>query len=335
MPGVSEMLLPKKLKDLENMSPWSILLVVTGATIGLAVFLDRIQKLKSLVEFVVLLGVQPAAPSSMKQELSTWLFLTLLALCVLLIVLSLLYVQAEMRRRRSLQSLDERKTRAYTTLQGMMRAAQRIRTQSYPSVARHKIFKRIHIKYVLDKSFTATVKRSYTIAAIGGPVHFWQESYRVRDAAEATEYLLDIDFKVTDVSGRGDVVYLPTEIDGRSKAVSLYFLPQITPEDEGRAIEITYRWPGLAKSLRDVGEESFNFNYDSLLPVKEIVLEIFLEPGTGGKLEAEIAGVRFPGANITAASEPDSSWPGIRYSCPNSPEGPRVVHSILVKWRKT
>jgi hypothetical protein len=155
----------------------------------------------------------------------------------------------------------------------------------------------------------------------------------VRDSAEATEYLLDIDFKVRDVSGRGDIVYLPTEIEGRSKAVSLYFLPQITPDEEGRTIEITYRWPGLARSLRVLGEEAFNFNYDSLRPVEEVTLEIFLEPGTRGTLRAEIAGTKFPGATITDVWDTKTSWPGIRYTCPNSPEGERVLHSILVKWR--
>lgn len=327
------MWLPKKLKDLENISPWSIVFIVTGAAIAFAVLLDRVQKLKAYVESAILLGIQPPAPLPMKQQLSNWLFLILLALCVLLASFALLYVQAEIRRRHSIRNLDERKTKAYATLQGMMRAAHRIRTQSYPSVERHKIFRKIHLRYVLDKNFTARVTRSYTIAAINGPVHFWQESYRVRDAAEATEYLLDIDFKVKDVSGRGEIVYLPTEIDGRSKAVSLYFLPQITAEEEGRAIEITYKWPGLARSLRDLGEEAFNFNYDSLRPVEEVTFEIFLEPGTQGRLQAEIAGMKFPGATIKDVKDNETSWPGIQYSCPNSPEGQRIVHSILVKWR--
>jgi len=327
------MWLPKKLRDLEDISPWSILGLVAGAAIAIAVLLDRAQKLKSYIEFFVLRGIQPSAPPAIKQELSNWLFLLLLALCVLLGSFALLYMQAEIRRRASLRRLDERKTRAYATLQGMMRAASRIRTQSYPSPVRHKVFRRVHLRYLIDKNFTAQVTRSYTISAIDGPIHFWQESYRVRDAADATEYLLDIEFKVRDVGGRGDVVYLPTEIDGRSKAVSIYFLPQITPEEEGREIEVTYRWPGLARSLRDLGEEAFNFNYDSLRSVDEVTLEIFLEQGTGGMLRAEVSGVKFPGATIAEVKDSKTLWPGIRYTCPNSPAGPRVAHSILVKWR--
>jgi len=253
------MKLPKKLENLEEISPWKILCIVCGAAIALAVLVDRVQKLKGDFEFVLLRGIEPPAPSPIKQELSTWLFLLLLALCVLLVCLALLHIQAELRRRSSVRSLDERKTRAYATLEGMMRAAHRIRTQSYPSAARHKVFKRIHLRYLLDRRFTARVTRSYAISAVNGPVHFWQESYRVRDEADATEYLVDIEFKVRDLSGRGDVVYLPTEIDGRSKAVSLYFLPQITPDEAGRIIEISYQWPGLARGLRRLGEESFQF----------------------------------------------------------------------------
>jgi len=327
------MWLSKKLEHLEKVNPFSIIGIVAGGAVAFAVLLDRVQKLKGYIESFILAGVKPTAPPPLKQELSYWLFLLLLALCVLVVSFALLYVQAELRRRHSVRSLDERKTKAYATLQGMMRAATRIRTQSFPGVTRRKIFKRIHLRYLIDKDFTAQVTRSYTIAALGGPLHFWQESYRVRDAAEATDYLLDIDFKVRDVSGLGDVVYLPTEIDGRSKAVSIYFLPQITPEEGGRAIEITYTWPGLARGLRDLGQEAFNFNYDSLREVEEVTLEIFLEPGTQGALQAEVAGVKFPGSAITDVRDPITSWPGIRYSCPNSPEGPRVVHSILVKWR--
>lgn len=328
------MWLPRKLKDLENLSPWGILSIVFGAAIGFAVLVDRLQKLKADLESAVLLGIRPIAPPPMKQELSNWFFVILLGVIVLLVSFAILYIQAEIRRRSSVRSLDERKTRAYATLQGMMRAAARIRTQSYPGVTRNKTFKKIHLRYVLDKDFNAKVKRSYTIAAVNGPVHFWQESYRVRDAAEATEYLIDIDFKVKVAGGLGDVVYLPTEIDGRSKAVSLYFLPQITPEEvEGRAIEITYKWPGLARSLRDLGEEEFNFNYDSLQPVEEVTLEVFLQPGTKGTLQAEVAGTKFPGATITDVKDAETSWPGIRYSSPNSPAGPRILHSILVKWR--
>jgi len=327
------MWLQEKLEKLEAMSPWKILCVVSGAAIALAVFLDRIQKLKGDFEWVVLRGIEPAAPPTLKQGLSNWLFLLLLALCVLLVGLAFLYIRAELRRRSSVRSLDERKTRAYATLQGMMRAAHRIRTQSYPSVVRHKVFRRIHLRYLLDRHFTAQVTRTYTISAVKEPVHFWQESYRVRDEADATEYLLDIDLKVRDLSGKGEVVYLPTKIDGRSKAVSLYFLPQITPEEGGRIIEVSYKWPGLANSLRVLGEESFNFNYDSLEPVAEVTLEIFLEPGTGGKLFVEISGMKYPGARASQVSDPETMWEGVRYECVNSPAGERVVHSVLVKWR--
>jgi len=332
-PEEGRMKLPKSLEHLEEISPWKILCLVSGAAIALAVFLDRVQKLKGDFESVLFLGIEPAAPPPIKQGLTTWLFLLLLAICVLTVCLALLFVWAELRRRASVRTLDERKTRAYATLQGMMRAGQRIRTQSYPNATRHKVFRRIHLRYLLDREFTARVTRTYSISAVNGPVHFWQESYRVRDEADATEYLLDIDFKVRDISGRGDVVYLPTEIDGRSKAVSLYFLPQITPDEAGRIIEVSYKWPGLARSLRRLGEESFNFNYDSLESVDEVTLEIFLEAGTGGKLYGEISGEKYPGSNIAGVIDGDTMWDGIRYSCSNSPAGQRVVHSVLVKWR--
>lgn len=320
-----------KLAKLEKLSPFSVIASLVAGAIAFAVLLDHVEKLKADVESIVLLGIQPAAPTSLKQAISNWLFISVLGLIILTISLGALYLQAEIRRRNSVRYFDERKTKAYATLQGMMRAAARIRTQSYPNAVRHKSFRRIHLRYLLDKNFSAKVTRSYTIAAVDGPVHFWQESYRVRDAAEATEYLLDINFKVK--SRTGDLVYLPTEIDGRSKAISLYFLPQITPDENGREIEISYAWPGLARSLKDYGEEVFSFNYDSLEQVEEVILDIFLEPGTTGNIHAEIAGTKYSEATIIELKDPETEWPGIRYSSPNSPEGSRVVHSILVKWR--
>jgi len=90
----------------------------------------------------------------------------------------------------------------------------------------------------------------------------------------------------------------------------------------------------MCKSLQTQGEEPFNFNYDSLEPVAEVLLEIYLEPGTGGNLKLEISGPTYPGANIEPITHPTTNWPGFRYSVHNAPAGSHVRHSVLAKWRK-
>jgi hypothetical protein len=329
------MWIPKPIRDAKDQGPWILLVLAFTIAFGISAFVENISKLKTLLDRAVLSGVAPHC--SQKQGLAYWLFIVLLGLALVCIFLAALYLSSEWRRRQAVQNFDERKTKAYRTLQGMMRAAYRIRTQTYPAIQqpeRNKTFDRILLRYEIDQEFNATVSRRYAVRAVTQPLHFWQQSFRVRDAADPAEYLVDLDFKVKMTAGPGEVVYLPTENDERSKAVSLYFLPRIEPGEPAREVDICYRWRGMCKSLAELGEEPFNFNYDSLEEVAEVVLEIYLEPGTGGVLSAEIAGLPYPSAAIAPIAHAQTGWPGIRYSVLNAPAGARVSHSVLAKWRK-
>jgi len=329
------MWLPKKLREVADQGPWLLLGLAVGVAFVLSATVEKISKLKVIVDEAILSGVIPH--SSAKQSLAYWLFLVLVGLAIACIFLALMYLTAEAQRRKTLQDFDERKGMAYRTLQGMMRAAYRIRTQTYPAIQgpqRNKTFDRIHLQYEIDKDFNAVVKRRYAVRALAQPLHFWQQSFRVRDAAPPAEYFVNIDFRVRDPTGRTEIVYLPTENDGRAKAVSLYFLPRIEVGEAAREIEISYQWPEMCKSLVEKGEETFNFNYDSLERVGEVFLDIYLEPGTGGNLQMEISGPMHPTAKIDLTVNAQNGWPGFRYSVHDAPAGPQVRHSVLAKWRK-
>jgi hypothetical protein len=324
------MWVPKKLRDIPDLSPSAVLVYAFGTIIAVAVLLDRIEKLRRFLQEALLAGISPHYSN---QQLGNWLFASITTLALLVIALALLYWQAEWKRSIAAKNLDERKTKAYRTLQGMMRAAQRIRTQSYPEMRARKAFKKIDLKYLIKKDFTAEVTRTYTLRAVDQELHFWLESYQVLDVADSAEYLVDIDFKVEALTIGTEVVYLPTQMDGKSKAVSIYFLPFIETGQE-RVIRVSYTWPRLAKSLQLFGEEAFSFNYDSAEPVDEVVFEMYIEPGTGGALKAEIAGQRYETCQITHKNDLATGWQGFSYSVQNSPAGAKIRHSVLTKWRR-
>ena len=120
------------------------------------------------------------------------------------------------------------------------------------------------------------------------------------------------------------------------KSFSLYFLPRIEVGTPARQIEISYRWQGMCKALKELGEESFKASYDSVEDVGELLVEVYLEPGSGGILKGEVEGVSYTGARVRPAQHPRmTGWDGFRYEVRNAPAGQRVAHAVLAKWRRS
>lgn len=330
------MWIPEKLRNASK-NPWLILAFVLTFALAIASILDAITKLKVKVDTVILAGIQPHGTA--QQSVSFPLFAVLVGVVIAAIFFACLYLVTEWRRHEASNSLDERTTKAYKTLQGMMRAANRLRTQTFPPASGrldNKSFDRIHLLYEIDQEFNCTVTRTYDIRAVQQPLHFWKQAFRVRSEAEPAEYLVDIGFKARDRSGCGEIVYLPTENDQRSKSVSLYFLPRLEVGAPARKIEISYRWKGMSKALKVLGEEPFEIRYNSIDPLAELVLEVYLQTGTGGVLRGEISGAYYPGASIIQKAHPDKAdWTGFCYRVPNAPSGFQVSHSVIAKWRNS
>lgn len=253
-----------------------------------------------------------------------WFYIFFVALVCALAAFGYLYIQAELLRREAIRAredavknLDERRTIAFKTLMGMMRAASRIRDRNYPPASRPlRSFKSIKSTFEINKNFDGDVRQEYEIYSSDKPLHFVSLSEAVTDSADSVDYFDDIDFKVRDESGH-EVVYLPTENDGRSKKVVLYFLPRIEPGDAPRKIIITYRWPRMFGQLDRLGEETFSWAPESRDPIELMEYSLFLEPGTGRNFACEKAGQSDAEETLDEATNV-KGWSGFRYRVTNS-----------------
>jgi len=248
-----------------------------------------------------------------------WLFFSLLLVTVLT---ATLLIYTEVRRREAENEKNERRTKAFKTLQGMMRAASRIRDQLTPPAAKIvKSLDKVEVIYLVHKDFTTEVHREYHVRAMDQPLHFWTVGNRATGHATPVDYWDDIDFKVSGGDGR-ELVYLPTENDPLAKQVIIYFLPRIEPgEEHPRKVIVTYKWPRLLAQLKELQEEDFSLTFDSKEPIKAVELAIYLEPGAGRNLVCEVSGPNYEGAKLEAKKHPDLNWPGYAYTVKNAPAG--------------
>jgi hypothetical protein len=65
--------------------------------------------------------------------------------------------------------------------------------------------------YLISKDFTTEVTREYEVQAVSEIIHYWNLSNRPSEYAVGVEYLDDINFKVKEGSGVGEIAYLPTK----------------------------------------------------------------------------------------------------------------------------
>ena len=306
--------------------------IATIAFFGVVGAIAFVRNLDYWVQYLKLAVVHAVARDPKSVNLidpKPWFVWFIFALIVACAILAALLVQSEVRRRVAERDKNERKNKAFKTLQGMMRAASRIRYQVIsPAEIPLKTLVKVRLIYWIRKDFSASVYREYHIKTTDQPLHFWTIGNRATAYAEPVDYLDDINFKVNGDPGY-DLVYLPTENDPLSKQVVIYFLPRIEPnEARPRKVVVTYEWPGLVRQLRELGEEDFNLTFESKELISEVLVEFYLEPGAGKNLMLELAGPHHPGASITKAEDPDRHWPGFIYRVEDSPPG---KHSLTAR----
>jgi hypothetical protein len=271
-------------------------------------------------------------PTTKELTSRAFFFYPLLALVGIFVTVAALLVQSEVRRREAVNSKDEEGSKSYLTLQGMMRAANRIRNQLTPAAqAPRKAFDSVKLVYEISKDFTVAVQREYEMRAVNTPLHFWGVSYQATGHADPAEYLLDIDFHV---KPEEEVVYLPIKNDPLCKGVCFYFLPRLEPGKPARKLAVSYMWPKLLKQLKVKGEEEIGINLDSAESIKDFTLEIYLEEGSGGVMECEKSGGQFEGATLITNKHKTKNWPGFIYTVKNAPAG-RSHFAVMLRFKKT
>jgi hypothetical protein len=138
--------------------------------------------------------------------------------------------------------------------------------------------------------------------------------------APGVDFLDSIDFKVHDEAGAERVAYLVKRNDSHRKEISVFFLPQILPDESPRAVVITYRWPGMVKRLLALGDEQFSLTMDSRTRVSQFKYSVFFHP----KLHKSYAlDCRRESAEITGESlevnTEESGEQGWTYKVSNAP----------------
>ncbi len=301
--------------------------------VGLAALVRNLDSWRGFAEKLIQAGTALQGTPS-RIELKSWLAVILFSLPAVTAVTGPLWIQSEYRRRDAERSRDERKTRAFKTLQGMMRAASRIREQlTPPALAPIKSIDRVRITYLIEKDFSATLYREFDIRSREQPLHFWSTASRASAYAQPVDYLDDIQFKVTDRSGR-QLAYLPTENSPLFKEVVIYFLPRIEPgEEHARQVVISYRWPQMLRQMEQVGEEDFNYTVESKDPVPLFEVRFFMEPGTGLNLMCEVGGPQYGTAQLLKGRHEEKEWDGYVYRVENGPAG-TARYSLTLRLKK-
>ena len=134
------------------------------------------------------------------------------------------------------------------------------------------------------------------IKAINHPVQFWK--YWISADAESQEvsFLKQIEFDVKDQEDT-EVAYLISRNEGRHKELCIFFLPQIEP-GLTRKLELSYRWPGIARHLLDKNEDRFEWEFQSVRTdeLSEVTFRAHFEREIGD-VKCTNVGVRVNGAS--------------------------------------
>lgn len=212
-----------------------------------------------------------------------------------------------------------------------MYAASVIRARQMPnSIETIKTYDTIKVTYRVWKDFTTKVVREYRIRAVTDPLNFWELAIQPTSYADPVEYLSDIRFKVLDVTDPNNqepVVYLQTENDLRLKRVCIYFLPQLLKSATARTIQVSYEWPKHFEQLRRLGREELSFRFNSVEPTLSVRVEIFIEDGSGGRLDLDVIST-YP---HTTKPLKEVGWSGHVYEATVLPTG-RHVHDLSATW---
>ena len=199
---------------------------------------------------------------------------------------------------------------------------------------RGKTIRSAKITFHISKNFDGEVHRRYVIRAGNVPLHFWKSSLTASGDATPAPTFTDVGYQLLNRTPGKEVVYLPAENDGYSKAACIFFLPLVDPGEE-REIEVVYRWPGLFLGMKNVGWEDFSFSFKSAETMEEFELEVFLEDGSGGHLTLTELGIALPRKLIESAKN-DRGWQGWRY-VGRSIDSALLANEIIARlaWRRS
>lgn len=179
---------------------------------------------------------------------------------------------------------------------------------------RHHICE-MDVEWNIKKNGDTTNIGIFKLKGLDEPANFWEHCIVADDESDAISYLRPIKLNVEDL-GETDVTYLPFSLTEREKKLTIYYLPQIAP-DEARTIRISYNWPGLAKRLLVERRLDIDWNYkvkDATLPTKVRVKVVFDPAFTN--IEGVISGISLPNASLNKTTGPlgETTW---EYYCPN------------------
>jgi hypothetical protein len=232
----------------------------------------------------------------------------------------------------STEAIKIRSNVALKTLQGTEKAMFKILNQTFPTgtLPPEKQVMLAKNTYLIHKNFDAEVQREYAVKAVDKTIHFWQMEMSVESAADEVEFIYDLGFSAKSI-GWGDVAYIPSANQSRSKKVLVYFLPPIEPgENDPRKIIVTYKWPGMFRQLDKLGEETYAWLLDSANPIPLIDCRFYMEPGAGS-VRCEVVGSNNGRQILREEVHPERHWPGWVYTVENAPTG-RYKYALNLKF---
>jgi hypothetical protein len=128
-----------------------------------------------------------------------------------------------------------------------------------------------------DCNFAETL----TLTTKDKDIHFMWKGVDAEQLAEPAEFPDDIDLKI-EAGGKGEVAYLISKNEPRSKHFIMFFLPFVSAggQDE-RELTISYYWKGLWRGLLVKGEEPFEYRENSADPIPEVEYQFWIKPKMG------------------------------------------------------
>jgi hypothetical protein len=203
-------------------------------------------------------------------------------------------------------------TNDQVALNEIMGSVRQIRDQGKQT--KIKAWDQITIRYLINKDLSGSQTKTSVIKSIDLPVHYWESINSVEDEADPADSLAAINFRVIDISSpanNSNIVYLPTENGKRSKKACLFFLPPIQP-GENRKFESSFQWKGMFKRLKTTSED-VEFSTDTREILPDYRFEIYLEEGSGKRLDCQITGDRYASEKLAASSYSVNGWKGTGY----------------------
>jgi hypothetical protein len=214
-----------------------------------------------------------------------------------------------------------------------MAAADRIAHQLYPLAERPPFaFERVSRSYFIETDGTTRVTAEYTIRAYERPLHFWTLLIAAEPDAPGIAFLDEIRFEVRDEAGDDRVAYLLRRNDSHRKEISIFFLPQISPQEPARKIVFSYTWPGAVKRLLTQGDEELSLQLDSRTQVTEMEYAVYFTAKLHESytLQCQQVSAKIEGEELRPVEVKAAGHKGWSYKVKNAP-----ARGFRYQWRFT